>query len=87
MDDVCQYIQRHAHRLSLAEVAPNEHIQRSLLRVAELYEREVGLIERARTCLSESREMLAKVEARLAGQFAAQLKVSSLPKDALRKAV
>jgi hypothetical protein len=46
----------------LAASAPTEAIRGKLLRIAHLYEIEASLIDRARQCITDSKELIIKVE-------------------------
>jgi hypothetical protein len=46
----------------LAASAPTEAIRAKLLRIAQLYEIEASLIDRARQCITDSKELIIKVE-------------------------
>jgi hypothetical protein len=79
--------ERRSHCLRMAEIAPTDRIRQSLLRHAEHCEIEARLVERSRNCLSESRELLARVEALLSARLPPQQPARSSQGDTLRDAV
>jgi hypothetical protein len=58
-----EVILRHRdHCLELARVAPTSEIRAKLLSLAHLYEIEAGLIADTASCITESKDLLARVE-------------------------
>ena len=72
MDDLLDQYQEHSDDcLALAEATPDDRTRASLFRIARLFEIEGSLVVRAKSNLSESRELLERVAAVLSKQNAA----------------
>jgi hypothetical protein len=80
---------RDVYFLRMAEIAPTDRVRRSLLRHAESCGFEARLAEKSRECLSESWELLARVNAILSGRPAERSvsKEPGLQRGLLREAV
>ena len=76
-----------AYYLRMAEVAPTDSVRRSLLRHAQQCELETRLVEKARKCLAESQELLARVNAILAPAERTLSEERSLQRGLLRQAM
>jgi hypothetical protein len=82
-----KYGKRYDYFRRVAQRAQNDSFRQSLLQHADDCKLEARLAEKSSKCLSESRELLARVNALLSARPAPHKEERSSQRDALRKAI